>query len=235
MLTSITQEQNSPLSRAIITGDAVTVRRILDEGGKPSDDDISEAQNGEFPEVCKILVTAGWIDINEDLEHAGDLLINMVWELKVDFVRWLLEHGANPNSGHLMADSTSALCAAAERGNFPLATMLIEHGAHVSGTAALPGAAGRGHLEMVRFLLERGAAVDEVGMHDFGDRRKKNQEGTALHKAAERGDIEMARVLLDQGAGIEVKDPVGRTPLARAREKGEDEMAVFLKSMGATD
>ena len=113
--------------------------------------------------------------------------------------------------------------------------MLLEYGAHVSGTAALPGAAGRGHLEMVRFLLERGAAIDEVGVHDFGDRRKKICEGTALHKAAERGDVEMARVLLDRGAGIEVRDPFDRTPLVRARKKGQDEMIEFLKSRGAKD
>ncbi|KAL8691242.1 MAG: hypothetical protein Q9218_003482 [Villophora microphyllina] len=235
MLTSMTQEEQSPLGRAIRTDGADTLRRLLDEGAKPSDDDISEAQSGEFPEVCKVLITAGFMDINEDFEHAGDLLINTVWELKVDFVRWLLEHGADPNSGHLMADSTSALCAAAERAHLPLATMLLEYGAHVSGTAALPGAAGRGHLEMVRFLLERGAAIDEVGVHDFGDRRKKAQEGTALHKAAERGDIEMARVLLDRGAGIEVRDPFDRTPLVRAKENGQDAMIEFLKSRGAKD
>ena len=77
------EEENSPLGRAIRTGDADTLRRLLDEGARPSDDDISEAQNGEFPEVCKVLITAGIIDINEDFELAGDLLINMVWELKV--------------------------------------------------------------------------------------------------------------------------------------------------------
>lgn len=134
-----------------------------------------------------------------------------------------------------MADSTSALCAAAERGHLPLATMLLEHGAHVSGTAALPRAAGRGHLELVRFLLERGAAIDEVGVHDFGDRRKKIQKGTALHKATERGNIEMAQVLLDRDAGIEVRDPFDRTPLVRAREKEQDDMVEFLKSRGAKE
>lgn len=83
MSTSTAQEENSPLSRAIRTGDADTLGRLLDEGAKPSDDDISEAQSGEFPEVCKVLITAGFMDINEDFEHAGDLLINIVWELKV--------------------------------------------------------------------------------------------------------------------------------------------------------
>lgn len=79
----MTQKVNSPLSHATRTGDADTLRRLLDEGAKPSGDDISGAQNGEFPEVCKVFITAGFMDINEDFEYAGDLLINMVWELKV--------------------------------------------------------------------------------------------------------------------------------------------------------
>ena len=83
MSTSKTAEEYGPLSRAIRTGDADTVRRLLDEGAKPSFDDVHEAQNGEFPEVCKVLITAGLMDVNEDFEHAGDLLINMVWELKL--------------------------------------------------------------------------------------------------------------------------------------------------------
>ncbi|KAL8727519.1 MAG: hypothetical protein Q9166_005990 [cf. Caloplaca sp. 2 TL-2023] len=199
----MTQEENSPLSRAIRTGDADTLRRLLDESAKPSDADISEAQNGEFPEVCKVLITAGFIDINEDFEHAGDLLINIVWELKVSSSALLF-----PNQ---------ARCAAAEKGHLPLATMLLEHGAHVSGTAALLGAAGRGHLEMV------------------GDRRKKVLKGTALHKAAERGDTEIARVLLDRDTRIEVRNPFDRIPLVRAREKGRNKIVEFLKSRGAKD
>ena len=49
-----------------------------------------------------------------------------------------------------MADSTSAMTAAAERGDLDLAELLLKHGANVSGTGALPGAADRGHLDMVR-------------------------------------------------------------------------------------
>ena len=79
----MTQEESSTLSRAIRTGDADTLRRLLDEGAKPSDDDISEAENGEFFEVCKVLITAGSMDINGHFGHAGDFLTNMVWELKV--------------------------------------------------------------------------------------------------------------------------------------------------------
>ena len=148
----------------------------------------------------------------------------------MDFAKYLLENGADPNSGHLMADSTSALCAASERGRIDLAQLLIDHHARVSGTGALPGAAGKGHVEMVRFLIAQGAEIDEVGVHDFGDRRRKKEEGTALHKAAARGDIEMAALLLEKGAGLKVEDPLGRTPVVRAREEGQGEMVRFLES-----
>ena len=71
------------LSRAILKGDAATVRRLLDQGVQPKDDDVEEAAMAEFPEVTKVLIEDGYIDVNEDWEHAGDLLINMVCENKV--------------------------------------------------------------------------------------------------------------------------------------------------------
>ena len=148
----------------------------------------------------------------------------------MDFVRWLLDNGANPNSGHLMADSTSALCAASERGRIDLAQLLINHDARVSGSGALPAAAGKGNMEMVRYLIEQGAAIDEIGVHDFGDRRKRKEEGTALHKAAAKGNIDLAALLLEKGAGLKVQDPLGRTPVVRAREEGQEEMVRFLES-----
>lgn len=140
-----------------------------------------------------------------------------------DFTRWLLAHGADPNSGHLMADSTSAITAAAERGSVDLAELLVEHGAEVSGTGALPAAAGKGHLEMVRYLLDQGANLDEIGVHDYGDRRWKSHEGTALHKAAAGGHLEILELLLDRGARVDLVDPMDRTPLARAKEENQQQ------------
>ena len=132
------------------------------------------------------------------------------------------------------------MCAAAQRGSIPLATILLnntnQHGpAPVSGEGALSEAAGRGQLEMVQFLLDHGANIDEVGVHDYGDRRRIPEEGTALHKAAERGDLEMAKVLSDRGAGLEILDKLGKTPLIRARDKGQEDMVRFLRERGAKD
>lgn len=132
-----------------------------------------------------------------------------------------------------MADSTSAITAAAERGRLDLAELLVEHRAKISGTGALAGAAERGHIDMVRWLLDHEADIDEVGVHDFGDRRKQKFEGTALHKAVAKSNLELAKLLVDRGARTDVKDPLGRTPLARAKEESQPDAVRYLESIGA--
>lgn len=132
-----------------------------------------------------------------------------------------------------MADSTSAITAAAERGRLDLAELLVQHGAKHSGTGALAGAAERGHTEMVRWLLDHEADIDEIGVHDFGDRRKQKFEGTALHKAAAKSNLELTELLVDRGAKTDVKDPLGRTPLARAKEENQPDVVRYLESIGA--
>ncbi len=69
--------------KAAKKGHAEIVRFCLERGVKPDYDVIIEAF--EFPEVFKVLVTVGGLDINWDFQTAGDMLINAVWELKVRF------------------------------------------------------------------------------------------------------------------------------------------------------
>ncbi|KAL8738877.1 MAG: hypothetical protein Q9181_000404 [Wetmoreana brouardii] len=166
-------------------------------------------------------------------DYAGLLELCIDEGADYDFTKWLLEHGADPNSGHLMGDSNSAITAAAERGRTDFSERLVKHGAKVSGSGALAGAAEKQHTEMVGWLLDRGADVDEIGLRDYGDRRKKKCEGTALHKAAANGDIETGR-LIDHGARLDIKDPMERTPLMLALEENHEEVARFLKSVGST-
>lgn len=143
-----------------------------------------------------------------------------------------MEHGADPNSGHLMADSTSAMTAAAERGDLDLAELLLKYGAKVSGTGALPGAADKGLLHMVDWLIDHDADLDEVGVHDYGDRRKAKLEGTALHKAVAKGNVDLARRIVYRGGRIDVEDPMGRTPLMRAKEENQEQAVRYLESIG---
>ncbi|KAL8694919.1 MAG: hypothetical protein Q9218_000490 [Villophora microphyllina] len=143
-------------------------------------------------EVLKVLVTHRSLDVNESWDIACDMLINAVWELNYDFTEWLLERGANPNLGNLMAGQTSAITAATEQGRNDFAELLVKHGAHVSGSGALVVAAENKHHAMVSWVLDREADVNEIGVIDYGDSRGDKLEGTALHKAAVNGDLAMA-------------------------------------------
>ncbi|KAL8704660.1 MAG: hypothetical protein Q9201_002194 [Fulgogasparrea decipioides] len=209
--------------KAAENGHADLLELCIDEGADVSDLNLEDATQSE--EVLKILITNGGLDVNERPGNS---------RRHYDFTKWLLEHGADPNSGHLMADSISAVTAAAERGRIDFSELLVKHGAKVSGSGALAGAAEKQHTEMVGWLRDQGADVDEIGVRDYGDRRKKKYEGTALHKAAANGEIETARLLVQHGARLDIKDPMERTPLMLALEENQEEVARFLNSIEST-
>lgn len=126
------------------------------------------------------------------------------WNLKREFTKWLLENGADPNSGALLNGSISAITAAAMQNFLDLVQLLVQHGAKVSGTGALPAAAEHGHLAMVRYLLNEGAEIDEVGVYDYGTTRPNKNLGTALQKALAREDQGMVDLLRNRGARMDV-------------------------------
>ena len=72
------EDFDKSLNQGIKNGDADIVRSCLAAGAKPTEEDIDEAESGEFPEVCKKLIGAGAMDVNRDFGSGGDLLINAV-------------------------------------------------------------------------------------------------------------------------------------------------------------
>lgn len=78
--------------------------------------------------------------------------------------------------------------------------------------------------DVVRALVEGGANVDA---HDGAKRC------TALHMAARRGHVRVAEALADCGAHIEARDSAGDTPLRRAVNCGQRDVAALLLSRGA--
>lgn len=122
----------------------------------------------------------------------------------------MLEHGAEPHSGHLLADSTSAITTAAQRGRIDLSELLVHHDAKVSSSGALAGAAEAKHIETVWWLLDRGAGIDDISVSDFGDRRKEKCESTAFYKVAANGDVGMAKLLVGRGTSLIIRDPMHR-------------------------
>lgn len=134
-----------------------------------------------------------------------------------------------------MTNTFSALAASADRGLLDIVKLLVHHGTRVSGQGALAAATGNGHVEVVNYLIEQGADIDEVGVRDFGDRRRTAQEGAPLHQAATRGDVAMAKILVQKGAKTDTRDRLGKTPLRRAKEERQDEVIEYLEFIGALD
>jgi truncated hemoglobin YjbI len=78
--------------------------------------------------------------------------------------------------------------------------------------------------KVVRALVRAGA---DVNAHDRAKR------STPLHMSARRGHLEVAEALLDCGASIEARDRVGDTPLRRAVNCDQVELASLLLVHGA--
>ncbi|KAI0414646.1 hypothetical protein F5X98DRAFT_389674 [Xylaria grammica] len=95
---------------------------------------------------------------------------------EIDLVKFLVENGAD--------GGWTALQAAAERGDFAVAVLLLENGANINAPnrnsvlSALDEAAGNGKLDMVQFLLDLGAFSGDRGESGYRGaiRRAENKE-----------------------------------------------------------
>jgi len=146
----------------------------------------------------------------------------------LDFIRGLLEHGANPNLR--VKDDTltrtiftmqwffeagaTPFVRAAQSGDVELMKLLLAHGADPKlatdfGDTALSAAAGIGWVEGVTYEHSRGANAEAVRMLlDLGlDVNSANRDGrTPLMGAALKGRSEVVQLLVDQGARLDTRD-----------------------------
>jgi ankyrin repeat protein len=157
-------------------------------------------------------------------------------QAKLDFVKVLLAHGANPNvlakatprygdgPGESAANAVGAtpFLMAARAGDAAVMRVLAAAGADPRATTpqkatAVMLAANLGgsvdywlpessYLDAVRLALELGVNVNAA--NTAGD--------TALHVAALRGSATFVQVLIDHGANVNVKNKYGWTPLTVA-------------------
>ena len=148
------------------------------------------------------------------LSHAAER------EATLDLCRWMLEHGADPNS--LDQRGRSALAVAAWRGCVQTVLLLLRHGASpviydVYGLAPLHKAAGFGHTWVVKALLQVGkvspdlltVAVTAPTSHEA----QPSKYETAMHIAARVGHEGVIDALLREGADPNTKNAHGDTPL----------------------
>ncbi len=164
--------------------------------------------------------------------------------------RTLLDHGA---------DTTGCVDRAIYSNNLEVFEMLLKAGGTCADDDTLNHAACDGQFDALELLLKYGGKLDGTrgtdhhgGYTPLGcavscrsiqgarwflekgqdpNRIKSKSGENCLHVAVHFGASDkMLKLLLDHGAKISQKDKLGRTPLARAREKNHKKAIVFLEA-----
>lgn len=179
-------------------------------------------QRGDIAAIQKRVLD----DSNYILErdYVGDTpLLSAIAFDSLELVRFLLEHGADPNV--MVDDGYTCLLTAIESDadeSTPIVAALIQAGAniHTTGTngwTPLHMAAARGHVEKARLLIRAGAEVNR--------RKQIDASETPLMEAAFTGQPSTLLLLLEHGADPLMRDTINnRTPLEIAQDvvKGPD-------------
>lgn len=187
----------SPLAAWIYTGGGTgLVQEMLDSG---ADENCHSAQNLLFggrltplqaaaavcnEEVVLLLLREG-ADVNAPAKgHPGRTALQAICSFDVNsqneqkrktrIVQSLIDHGADVNAAPAHGYGYTALQMAAERGDLPLAILLLRHSADVNAPPskktrynALDRAAGTGRLDMVKLLLNANALSHLRGMTGY--------------------------------------------------------------------
>ncbi|RSM13890.1 hypothetical protein CDV31_005640 [Fusarium ambrosium] len=136
-----------------------------------------------------------------------------------EFIRFLLEAGADPNQDPDCAYLPPLGWAAGwYQKSYPgteVVDMLLDYGAETARSGALRWAARGNYEDVVRRLLERGAN-HENDLADHIDLRGKQL--LALHEAASRGYTGVMKILLEHGVDVNCKSSNGKTALEEAEQ-----------------
>ena len=171
-------------------------------------------------------------------------------------LRYLLDHGADAKTAN--KQGTTALHYAAASGDLDMVTLLLERGAAVNaqaqeGTAPLARAAVGGDFAMVALMLERGADPNLVGGVFHSSLEAAVLRGdTRIVEALLKADADVnrvgygdytplmwacyswnakpgvIRVLLDHGADPSRQGKDGKSALALAQRRGDQELVSLL-------
>lgn len=198
---------------------------------------------GTSPAVFQVLLKRGF-DLNAHWsEYLGDALVAACMDGNIPLVRFLLENGQDPNSGHCCSDYEALTWTIvgdklSQSEKKEIVRLMLEHSTRLEGTGAVAAAAEEENLELLEMLFDNGGSgllEDTAIWWSITDRESIDSEGTPLYRACRAGKTEAAKFLLDRGANGRSKDKVGRSCLDVARAAGHDKVVELLKGRGVDE
>ncbi len=189
---------------------------------------IEAAAAGRVDEVARLIQTGAQLDAQD--AQGRSALLRAVAGDHVSVAKTLLDAGASPNTQAANRDTPWLLAGALGRAEI-IAAMLprrpdLSIRNRYGGNALIP-ACERAHVEAVKLLLTSGIDLDHV--NDLG--------WTCLLEIVILGDggarhQQVARLVLDAGANPSLADKDGVTPLAHARQRGQQAIARLIEQAG---
>jgi ankyrin repeat protein len=223
------------LFRACGNGDPAKVEVLLAHGANPN----AVESNGWTPLLCpngisknalaivKLLVAKG---ANVNYRQPGQGWTPLTQTINnqepVDVVRFLIQHGADPNAS--TSDGTTPLHLAARNGSIEVATELLAHGARVDARTNYEQKRGPNSVVDSPQLEVQNTQMDryfEPGFHFSGQ--------TPLFEVAKNWNPKMAALLIKHGAKLSTTDDNGWTLLHWATEAGVTQAIYGLAALGA--
>eukprot|EP00055_Hartaetosiga_balthica_P006094 m.18736 g.18736 ORF g.18736 m.18736 type:complete len:532 (-) comp5004_c1_seq1:342-1937(-) len=148
-------------------------------------------------------------------------------------VRELIKHGSDPN---IISMGVDCVQLAVRRGHSEIVLLLLDEFPHLILRCTIDGASlwhfacAAGHPSLLKDLLE----YAERNAIDTTDVWTDTLGNTPVHDAAANGTLDCLNVLLDREFPVGVKNFVGKTPAALAREHNHTECAILLTLRSVT-
>jgi ankyrin repeat protein len=254
---------------ACVAGNVPIVKLLLERGAEPNDgESIYHAAELNRRECLELLLAHGG-DIGSRHPHWNNTPLYFLAGYResdanrvtaTEGMRWLLEHGADPNvTSHDKAETALHHIAAAGR-SVTIAEMLLAHGAEVDqpradGRTAYVLALRAGNTAVADLLLEKGAdttlaaPVDELlgacmwadeamarsllARHPMLISQLTDEDRMILAQAAEQGREASVRLMFELGFDLRWEGHGCGTPLHHAAWHGRPSMVRLLLELGA--
>ena len=231
---------------------------LLEAGANPTDGVTTHIAGGGRNLAALDLLLRFGLDVDGIPGGVPPLVYIMTWATEPAGLRWLVEHGADPNLAW-GPDGEAPLHVAARRWDVPMVELLVQHGADLTrrrsdGCTAHTLAELYGNREIAQRLLDFGATIELSEVEQFvaacarGDRaaadamlrarpslRAELRPGHHLmiHRPAEAGQALVLETMLACGFDPDARDKDRVTPLHRAAMGGHPEAARVLLTFGA--